>query len=189
MSWITRSVRLVLNQPVLISGRISILSVNRTFLGVRYASASQNGPSKALLQKQQTIVNVGKRLQKISSSVINLHDNIQLKKRPRRRREEEISKLAKGYLTVTAFATAEEYDLERLLGALKDQNLYEPKQFLSSEDNDIDPDVLHVTAKYKVGDESRDVYFFREGTVVLWNCTDLENNNILRFLKQFEEVS
>ncbi|XP_029719236.1 required for meiotic nuclear division protein 1 homolog [Aedes albopictus] len=189
MSWVTRTVRSVINQPVLITGRVSVLSVNQAFPVVRYASSSRNVASKPLLHKAPAVADVGKRLQAISSSVINLHDNIQLKKRPRRRREEEISKLAKGYLTVTAFATAEEYDLERLLGALKDQNLYEPKQFLSSEDNDIDPDVLHVTAKYKVGDESRDVYFFREGTVVLWNCTDLENNNILRFLKQFEQDS
>ncbi|XP_055614251.1 required for meiotic nuclear division protein 1 homolog [Uranotaenia lowii] len=122
-----------------------------------------------------------------SSSIIGLHESLQLKKRPRRKREDEINKLKKGYLTVTAFATAEEYDLEKLLRALRDQNLYEPKQFLSSEDCDSDPDVLHVTAKYKVGNESRDVYFFREGTVVLWNCTDLENNNILRFLRQFEQ--
>ncbi|XP_065078089.1 required for meiotic nuclear division protein 1 homolog [Ochlerotatus camptorhynchus] len=186
MSWITRTARTVINQPILITGRISILSINSGLTNVRYASSSQNVSSKTLLHPLPNSI-MGKRLQQISSSsVINLHENIQLKKRPRRRREDEISKLAKGYLTVTAFATAEEYDLERLVGALKNQNLYEPKQFLSSEDNDTDSDVLHVTAKYKVGDESRDLYFFREGTVVLWNCTDLENNNILRFLKQFE---
>ncbi|XP_058465452.1 required for meiotic nuclear division protein 1 homolog isoform X2 [Malaya genurostris] len=102
-----------------------------------------------------------------------------------RRWEEEGSKLEKGYLPVTAFATAVEYDLDRLVVALRDQNLYDPKQFLSNDD--CNPDVLHVTAKYKVRNESRDVYFFREGTVVLWNCTDLENNNILKFLKPFEQ--
>ncbi|XP_062554332.1 required for meiotic nuclear division protein 1 homolog [Armigeres subalbatus] len=189
MNCITRTVRIVINQSILITGRASILSMNRIFPVTRYASSSQRVMSKSLLQKRTPIISntVGKQLQKISSSVINLHENIPPKKRPRRRREDEFTKLANGYLTVTAFATAKEYDLERLLAALKDQNLYEPKQFLSSEDNDVDPDVLHVIAKYKVGDESRDVYFFREGTVVLWNCTDLENNNILRFLKQFEE--
>lgn len=186
MSWITRTVRTVINQPILITGRISILSLNSGLTNIRYASSSRNVSATKTLHQLPTD-KVGERLQKISSSsVINLHENVQLKKRPRRRRDDENSKLAKGYLTVTAFATAEEYDLERLVGALKNQNLYEPKQFLSSEDNDTDPDVLHVTAKYKVGDESRDVYFFREGTVVLWNCTDLENSNILRFLKQFE---
>lgn len=130
----------------------------------------------------------GKRLQMISSETINnTHENFQQKKRPRRKREDEINKLERGYLMVSALATAKEYNLERLLFALEEQNLYKPKQFISSEDNDTDPDVLHVTAKYKVGDEPRDVYFFREGTVVLWNCTDLETNNILQFLKQFEQ--
>lgn len=156
----------------------------------RFASSFRDPNSNQLFSSKplNRPVQAEKRLQRISSSsIINLHDSIQLKKRPRRRREDEISKLQKGYLTVTAFATAGEYDLERLLAALKDQNLYEPKQFLSSGDNDTDPDVLHVTAKYKVGNESRDLYFFREGTVVLWNCTDLENSNILRFLRQFEQ--
>ncbi|XP_035774710.1 required for meiotic nuclear division protein 1 homolog [Anopheles albimanus] len=124
-----------------------------------------------------------------SSSIISVQESMQLKKRPRRRREDENEKLSKGYKTVTAFATADEYDLDRLVRALREQNLYEPKQFLSSDDIDTEPDVLHVTAKYKVGDECRDLYFFREGTVVLWNCTDLENSNILRFLKPFEQGS
>lgn len=172
----------------------SIAVVSSGSSGIRYASNRNTNfnqlfsPKKSLVRSVETTEK--HRCQRISSSsIINLHDSIQLKKRPRRfRREDEISKLEKGYLTVTAFATAGEYDLERLLAALKDQNLYEPKQFLSSGDNDTDPDVLHVTAKYKVGNESRDLYFFREGTVVLWNCTDLENSNILRFLKQFEQV-
>lgn len=159
--------------------------------GIRNVSNSSNINSVQFSPKKNLVraaVTEKRRCQRISSSsIINLHDSIQMKKRPRRRREDEISKLEKGYLTVTAFATAGEYDLERLLAALKDQNLYEPKQFLSSGDNDTDQDVLHVTAKYKVGNESRDLYFFREGTVVLWNCTDLENSNILRFLKQFEQ--
>lgn len=159
--------------------------------GIRNVSNSSNINSVQFSPKKNLVraaVTEKRRCQRISSSsIINLHDSIQMKKRPRRRREDEISKLEKGYLAVTAFATAGEYDLERLLAALKDQNLYEPKQFLSSGDNDTDQDVLHVTAKYKVGNESRDLYFFREGTVVLWNCTDLENSNILRFLKQFEQ--
>ncbi|XP_055642308.1 required for meiotic nuclear division protein 1 homolog [Toxorhynchites rutilus septentrionalis] len=139
------------------------------------------------LNRAKNEVLVGKRVQQISSSSsFNLHENMQSKKRPRKKQDETL-KLENGYLTVTAFATAEEYDLERILRALRNENLYEPKQFLANEKNEPNPDVLHVVAKYKVGNNSRDVYFFREGTVVLWNCTDLESSNILRFLKPYEQ--
>lgn len=94
-----------------------------------------------------------------------------------------------GYFSVNAFATAEEYDLEKLLTALKTQDLYEPKKFLNSDGNsDNEPDVLYATAKYQVGTEPREIYFFREGTVVMWNCSDMECSNVLAFLKAYEEV-
>lgn len=94
-----------------------------------------------------------------------------------------------GYFSVNAFATAEEYDLEKLLTALKAQDLYTPKRFFNSDDNsENEPDVLYATAKYQVGNEPRDIYFFREGTVVMWNCSDMECSNLLGFLKSFEEV-
>lgn len=35
-------------------------------------------------------------------------------------------------------------------------------------------DTLHVTAKYPVGTEPREAYFFREGAVVFWNIPELE---------------
>lgn len=68
------------------------------------------------------------------------------------------------------------------------QELYEPKKFLSSDDNGVDPDVLYVSAKYQVGKEKepRDIFFFREGTCVLWNTNDLESSNVLQFLKEYE---
>ncbi|XP_071448316.1 required for meiotic nuclear division protein 1 homolog isoform X2 [Hetaerina americana] len=50
-------------------------------------------------------------------------------------------------------------------------------------------DVLRATAKYQFDTEPRDIYFFREGSVVLWNISDLECTNILNFLKKFEENS
>lgn len=95
-----------------------------------------------------------------------------------------------GYFNVIAYATAEEYDLEKLLAALKTQELYEPKRFFSSDDNnENEPDVLYATAKYQVEKEPRGIYFFREGTVVMWNCSDMESSNVLGFLKNFEQVS
>lgn len=106
----------------------------------------------------------------------------------RKKRSEYQEKMAKnGYFNVTAYATAEEYDLEKLLAALKTQDLYEPKKFLTSDDNS--PDVLYATAKYQVGAEPREIFFFREGTVVMWNCSDMEISNILGFLKSYEQVS
>uniref|UniRef100_A0A1B6C7S8 DUF155 domain-containing protein n=1 Tax=Clastoptera arizonana TaxID=38151 RepID=A0A1B6C7S8_9HEMI len=47
-------------------------------------------------------------------------------------------------------------------------------------------DVLHVEAKYKVTEEPRQVFFFREGSVVFWNIPDIECLSILDFLHKFE---
>lgn len=44
-----------------------------------------------------------------------------------------------------------------------------------------------MKAKYKVEEEPREIFFFREGTVVLWNVSEIECSNILSFLKQYEE--
>jgi uncharacterized Rmd1/YagE family protein len=51
------------------------------------------------------------------------------------------------------------------------------------------PDVVHVAARYEVGDEPREIYFFREGTTVFWNVPELESGNVLSFIRQFEENS
>ncbi|XP_014668025.1 PREDICTED: required for meiotic nuclear division protein 1 homolog isoform X3 [Priapulus caudatus] len=50
-------------------------------------------------------------------------------------------------------------------------------------------DSLHVTAKYTVGTEPREIYMFREGSVVFWNVPELERNTLRRFLREFEESS
>lgn len=42
-------------------------------------------------------------------------------------------------------------------------------------------------AKYEVNHEQREVFFFREGTVVMWNISELECENILLFLKKYEQ--
>lgn len=44
-------------------------------------------------------------------------------------------------------------------------------------------DVLVASAAYSVGDEPREIIFFREGSVVFWNCTELEANNVLDFIR------
>jgi len=35
----------------------------------------------------------------------------------------------------------------------------------------------------------REIYFFREGSVVFWNVSELERKNVLLFLKNYEDDS
>ncbi|XP_037955015.1 required for meiotic nuclear division protein 1 homolog, partial [Teleopsis dalmanni] len=59
--------------------------------------------------------------------------------------------------------------------------------FFSTDPLGVEQDVLYATAKYQVGAENRDIFFFREGSVVLWNFNEIETNNILSFLRQYEK--
>lgn len=110
------------------------------------------------------------------------------KKRPRKKWTDQLDNTEDGLFNVMAYSSAEEYDLEKLVSGLLKEDLYELKKFFSTDDfsNSKDPDALYVTAKYQVGSEPRDIFFFREGTVVLWNTTELESSNVLTFLKEFE---
>lgn len=85
---------------------------------------------------------------------------------------------------VIAYSSAEEYDIQRLSEALDNQGLYQPLQLPSDAE-----EVIHVSAKYKVDEKPREIYFFSEGSVVFWNVPDLEQQNVLRFLKPFETNS
>lgn len=104
-----------------------------------------------------------------------------VKKRPlRKKRFDEQGR--EGKFNVFAYATADEYDLESLHTALTKQDLYETKKFYTESGEDV----LHVRSKINVEPEPRDIFFFREGSVVLWNCSEPETKTILRNLKQFE---
>jgi uncharacterized Rmd1/YagE family protein len=124
----------------------------------------------------------------ITTDSHGIQDNIsalQLKKRLIRKKkilEDELSR-PPGLYSVAAFATAEEYDLEALIKGLKELDLYEPKVIKNTSD------VVHAVAKYQVESEPREIFFFREGSVVLWNVTDLESSNVLKFLRQYESDS
>lgn len=48
------------------------------------------------------------------------------------------------------------------------------------------PDVIHAVAKYEVAHEPREIFFFREGSIVMWNISDLESGNLLQFLRRYE---
>ncbi|XP_014208628.1 required for meiotic nuclear division protein 1 homolog [Copidosoma floridanum] len=112
---------------------------------------------------------------------------LQMKKRPLRKKRtpaENDEALVPGFWSVKALATAEEYNLENLKEGLIKQNLYVPVEIRTSAKPV--PDAIQAVAKYEVGDEPREIYFFREGTAVMWNITDLECSNLLRFLKQYQ---
>lgn len=117
-----------------------------------------------------------------------IQDNIsslQIKKRPVRKKRtlEDEEQKQPGLYNVAAFATAEEYRLETLIEALKKQDLYDTKAI------DSNLDVVRAVAKYQVAKEPREIFFFREGSVVFWNIPELESSNVLGFLKQFEQDS
>lgn len=45
----------------------------------------------------------------------------------------------------------------------------------------VEPQVIHARAVLPTGElESREIYFFREGTIVLWNIPETEKENILQ---------
>ncbi|XP_021916984.1 required for meiotic nuclear division protein 1 homolog isoform X4 [Zootermopsis nevadensis] len=121
-------------------------------------------------------------------SALQMRTRLQRRKRPSM--EEEDSKKL-GYWNVAAYTTAEEYDLEKLTKGLLLQNLYVPNPLLRSlaDPNGVVPDVVHVEARYQVGVEPREIYFFREGTTVFWNVPELESSNVLSFIRQFEQNS
>ncbi|KAK8761864.1 hypothetical protein V5799_026861 [Amblyomma americanum] len=87
-------------------------------------------------------------------------------------------------LTAVAYSTAEEYDLMSILKALEEQGLYKEK--VLSEDL---TDVLYASARYQVNEEPRELFIFREGSVVFWNFPEIERRAVLQFLKPHEEQS
>ncbi|KAK3861339.1 hypothetical protein Pcinc_044504 [Petrolisthes cinctipes] len=85
---------------------------------------------------------------------------------------------------VTAYATADEYNLDKLLAGLNQQGLYTASTMTSDA---TESSVLHAVATYRLETEQREIYFFREGSVVFWNVAELERFNVLKFLKEYEE--
>ncbi|XP_017781510.1 PREDICTED: required for meiotic nuclear division protein 1 homolog [Nicrophorus vespilloides] len=125
---------------------------------------------------------------KSPTSIFAIQENISslhLKKRPLRKKKpfEDDELKVPGLYNVLAYSTAEEYDLEALVKGLQKEDLYEPKAI----DNNMD--VVHAVAKYKLGNEPREIFFFREGSCVMWNMTDMESCNLLHFLKPYEQDS
>lgn len=47
-------------------------------------------------------------------------------------------------------------------------------------------DIIHAVAKSKVDNENREIFVFREGSIVAWNISDSEMENILEIIRNFE---
>lgn len=57
--------------------------------------------------------------------------------------------------------------------------------FFVSDVVDLSDDVIHVSAKYPIGNEPREIFFFQQGTVVFWNVPYLERVNVLKQVSDF----
>lgn len=172
---------------------LSVRSLNFHSKSVRYKSlleikySTPKTQNKSILKSQHpAIAQCSQRFLHCTSnsrsSIRSNHSTVMVKKRPLRKKRYEDQKM-EGQFSVFAYATADEYDLETLHTALTKQDLYETRKFYT----EAGGDVLHVRSKYNVeSSEPRDIFFFREGSVVLWNCSEPETNSILRNLRQFE---
>ncbi|XP_071537728.1 required for meiotic nuclear division protein 1 homolog isoform X4 [Panulirus ornatus] len=118
------------------------------------------------------------------NSLTNIHtrlSSLQAKKRVQRKKKQPLTDSEEEW-QVTAYATADEYDLDKLLDGITHQGLYTAATI-----NPDASDVLHMVATYQLESEHREIYFFREGSVVFWNVAELERTNVLRFIKQYEK--
>lgn len=87
-----------------------------------------------------------------------------------------------GHFLTLAYATANSYDLKALKEALVEQKLYEPGNLKTVEIGNV----VVANAVYNIGSEQREIFFFKEGAVVFWNCSELEASNVLEFVKPYE---
>ncbi|XP_066974049.1 required for meiotic nuclear division protein 1 homolog isoform X4 [Macrobrachium rosenbergii] len=117
------------------------------------------------------------------SSIRNRISSLHARKRvPKKKKKSDLD--SEEDWQVIAYATADEYDLDGLLEGLTRQGLYSAAAI-----NPDAHDVLHMVATYQIGSENREIYFFREGSVVFWNVTELECASVLLFLKKYEQGS
>jgi len=102
----------------------------------------------------------------------------------RKKTKGELEEESEAYC-VTAYATCEELDLDGLLVNIHKQGLYDVRSMPA----DVD-DAMHVEAAYKVNDQNREIFFFREGGVVFWNVPDQnERDDILKLMRAHQKDS
>lgn len=178
--------KLILNVPILAICSVNVQNRIIPFRSISSLRVSSSKDQRKLLVKIQHPVAYQHtqrlfHLQSKDCNSVRLNSALVVKKRPLRKKRPD-DQVSDGNFGVLAYATADEYDLESLHTALTKQDLYETRKFYTEGEN-----VLHVRSKYNVEiSEPRDIFFFREGSVVLWNCDEPETKSILRNLKQFE---
>ncbi|XP_003746664.1 required for meiotic nuclear division protein 1 homolog [Galendromus occidentalis] len=92
-----------------------------------------------------------------------------------------IKKKARGASpNIFAYSTCEEYQLDVIRNRLADQGLYDVRELPE------ETEALHAKARYVVDAQHRDIFFFKEGTVVFWNFTEIEARTVLKLLKGCE---
>ena len=94
---------------------------------------------------------------KSKSDMTSIESEFQsLKSKKRLLRKKQILNKSEKHLPILAFSTAEEYNIEDLSEGFKNQGLYELMPF--SEEVE---DVLHLTAKYEINQNRRELFVFR----------------------------
>jgi uncharacterized Rmd1/YagE family protein len=62
--------------------------------------------------------------------------------------------------------------------------------YIISFKNTFTTEVLHARAKYAVDEsEPREMFFFREGSLVMWNVQEMEAVQVLTLLRTYEQQS
>ncbi|XP_077254923.1 required for meiotic nuclear division protein 1 homolog isoform X1 [Temnothorax americanus] len=172
--------RRVASSPGILHGRTAV--INTWFPPTHYTRVIHRKPFHDSAIRSERI-----NAKENEREVVDNISTFQIKKGPSRRNRVAISDkvLKSNAWSAKALATAEEYNLEALAYGLLDQQLYIPSKISTS----IDPlpDVIHAVAKYEVGHEPREIFFFREGSIVMWNISDLECGNLLQFLRRYEQ--
>ncbi|CAG2164292.1 unnamed protein product [Oppiella nova] len=118
----------------------------------------------------------------VESKTLSDNELQSLKSKKRITKKKAVIDTNESLLPILAFSTADEYNVEELAEGLKEQGLYE----LMSFDGDVD-DVLHLRAKYEINHIRRELFVFREGSIVCWNMPYVECEAILKFLKKYED--
>ncbi|CAG2247155.1 RMND1 [Mytilus edulis] len=108
------------------------------------------------------------------------------KKRVKEEKEKEKRFVFLGYMKVFAYPLTERVidleNLKRIIGS--QETVYKVTQVM----DDME-DLLHLTSKYIIGeaDRTKEVFIFREGSMVCWNVPELERRAILTFLHRHIE--
>ncbi|KAK7598232.1 hypothetical protein V9T40_006467 [Parthenolecanium corni] len=124
-------------------------------------------------------------LRRYSQQLVQPASSIQVKPKVKARRKQttfpEKSCERAGFWNAVAVSTAEEYNLDAI-----SQYFSAHRNYALSNQYDEASDIIHAVAKSKVDNENREIFVFREGSIVAWNISDSEMENILEIIRNFE---